>query len=122
MEQKNKITSLQELIDWIDNSNVCNITEKDEDYFLVEAPNNADVYVRYDEDDEIEDIISKTIETLRDFDADKRFTEYWNFEFAKQNGFTPLSFITMLKEDEESFRELAGKLSIFVAERQRMIN
>jgi hypothetical protein len=35
MEQKNKITSLQELIDWINDDGKCFVSEQDEDYFLV---------------------------------------------------------------------------------------
>jgi hypothetical protein len=52
MKHINKITSLQQLIDWIDNSDYCTITETGEDHFIVETPNNADVYVRHAEYDE----------------------------------------------------------------------
>jgi hypothetical protein len=51
------------------------------------------VYVRYDEDDEIDGIISKTIEALQNFDADERFTELWSKEFAEYNHFMPSQFI-----------------------------
>jgi hypothetical protein len=110
MEQKKQIKSLQQLIDWIDNDNSCYITEQDTDYFLVEAPNNADIYVRFDDDDEIENIMSKMIEILQDFDADERFMDLWSKDFAEHNHFSPSQFIRMLQEDEASFKELAYKL------------
>ncbi|GHT15837.1 hypothetical protein AGMMS4956_16770 [Bacteroidia bacterium] len=111
MEHKNKVTSLQEFFDWINNSETCCVTEQDSDYFVVEAPNNADVYVHYDEDDGIEIVVAKTIEKLRDFDADERFTELWEPAFVAQNHFRPSQFIKMLQEDAETFRELAGDLA-----------
>ena len=110
MEQKTEIKNLQQLIDWIDNSENCVVSEQEDDYFYIEAPNNADVFINLEEDDVIDDIISRTIERLEEFDADDEFTELWSKEFAKHNGFTPLQFITMLQKDEASFRELAGKL------------
>jgi hypothetical protein len=114
MEQKNNITSLQELIDWIENSGDFNVFDKEDDCFTIEAPNNATWQIQFEKDDDIREIIYKAIDQLEEFDADESFTEYWNFEFAKQNGFTPLSFITMLKKDEKGFRELADRLREFV--------
>jgi hypothetical protein len=110
MEQKTKITCLQDLLDWINNSNTCVVTETGDDYFIVEASNNADVYVHYEEYYEIEDIVKKAIESFYDFDADERFTELWSKEFADHNHLLPIQFIKMLQEDEESFGELAGEL------------
>jgi len=110
MEQKIEITNLQKLIDWIDSSENCFVSEQEKDYFNIEAPNNADVFVNIEKDDNIDDIISRTIERLQDFDADERFTELWSKEFAKQNGFRPRHFIDMLEEDETSFNELAREL------------
>ncbi|GHT40086.1 hypothetical protein AGMMS49965_07820 [Bacteroidia bacterium] len=108
MEQK--ITCLQDLLDWINNSDVCTVTETGDDYFIVEAPNNADVYVHYEADDEIDDIVKKTMESLYDFDADERFEELWEPGFVSQNHFRPSQFIKMLQKDEETFRGLAGEL------------
>ena len=110
MEQKVGINNLQELIDWIDNSKICCVDEIGKDYFVIEAPNNATWQIQFDKEDDIEDIIYKAKEQLDEFDADEKFTDFWNADFAKHNGFTPLQFITMLKEDEASFKELAGKL------------
>ncbi|MDR0574317.1 MAG: hypothetical protein LBG96_09865 [Tannerella sp.] len=110
MEQKNKITSLQELIEWVDSRERCYVSEQDDDYFCIEAPNNADISVNIEEDDTIEDIVARTIEHLRDFEADERFTEWWSADFAKHNGFSPSQFLRMLQEDEASFRELADNL------------
>lgn len=106
MEDKIKIKNLQELIDWIDNSRICCIEETDEDYFVVEAPNNATCQIEFDKNDGIDNIISKTIEQLEDFDADEKFADWWH----KDIGFKPSQFITMLQEDEESFKELAREL------------
>ncbi|MDR1984555.1 MAG: hypothetical protein LBQ28_07020 [Prevotellaceae bacterium] len=91
--QKNKISCLQELFDWIEKSNVCLVSEKENDYFRIEAPNNADVFVNIENDDDIEDIISRTIERLDDFDADERFMELWSKEFSEHNHFKPSRFI-----------------------------
>ena len=110
MEQKVEITNLQELIDWIDNSKICYVDEIGEDYFVIEAPNNATWQIQFEKKDNIEDIIYKAKEQLEEFDADEKFTDLWNANFAKHNGFTPLQFITMLKEDEASFKELAREL------------
>lgn len=107
MEQK--IENLQQLFDWIENNN-CRVFDKEEANFTIEAPNNATWQIQFEKDDEIVDIISKIIEQLEEFDADERFTEWWSADFAKHNGFTPLQFITMLKEDEETFRYLAREL------------
>jgi hypothetical protein len=110
MKKNAKITCLQELLDWINNSNTCHITEHDTDYFIVEAPNNADIYVRFEKYDDIEKIVKKTIEKLYNFDADERFMELWSVKFANQNHFLPSHFIKMLQEDEASLKELAGEL------------
>jgi hypothetical protein len=114
MEQKEKITSLQKLIDWIDNSNICHVTEQGDDYFLVEASNNADVHVWVKENDNINDIISDTARQLEEFDADERFMELWSKEFAEHNHFSPSQFIKMLQEDEKTFRDVAYRLRDFV--------
>jgi hypothetical protein len=106
-----KVDNIQQLLDLIDDSEICHISEKAGDYFIINAPNNATWQILFEENDKIENIILKTIEQLKEFDADERFTEYWSKEFAKHNGFTPLQFITMLKKDEEMFRHLAKELS-----------
>jgi hypothetical protein len=110
MEQKNEIKNLPQLLEWINNSQICYVTEANECYFVVEAPNNADVHVHYEEYDEIDDIMYKTRKRLEDFDADEEFMELWSVDFANHNHFRPSQFITMLKEDEETFHSLAWKL------------
>ena len=110
MEQKTEIKNLQELIDWIDNIRICCIEETDEDYFVVEAPNNATCQIQFDKNDGIDDIISKTVQQLEEFDADERFMDFWSKEFAKHNQFKPSQFITMMQEDDASLRELSYKL------------
>ncbi len=107
---ENKINYLTELFDSIDSSNICCISEREDDYFCIEAPNNADVFINLEKKDDIDNIISCTIEQLRDFDADERFMELWSREFAEHNHFTPSQFLNMLQEDEASFKELAEKL------------
>ncbi len=110
MEQKAEINNLQELFNWIDSSKQCYVVEKYDDCFTIQAPNNATWQIQFDKDDEIEDIIHKTIEQLGEFDADDEFMELWSREFAEHNHFTPSQFLKMLQEDEASFKELAGKL------------
>jgi hypothetical protein len=110
MEQNNEITCLQELYDWINNSNICVVTETGDNYFLVEAPNNADVHIWVEKDADINNIICKTIKQLEEFDADEQFMELWDVNFANHNHFKPSQFIKMLQEDEESLKELTGEL------------
>ncbi|GHT66183.1 hypothetical protein FACS189452_01630 [Bacteroidia bacterium] len=110
MEQKNKITSLQKFFDWIDNNSSCYVSDKSENSFDIYAPNDAVWQINYENEDEISDIISKTISQLQDFDADEQFMELWSVDFANHNHFSPSQFIKMLQEDEETFRELARKL------------
>ena len=110
MEQQIEINNLQQLLNWIDCSKTCYATEKGEDYFVVQAPNNATWQIQFDKDDEIDDIFSKTIKQLKEFDADNEFMELWSVDFAEHNHFTPSQFIRMLQEDEASFKELAREL------------
>jgi len=110
MEKDVKICDLKTLLEWIEENSRCYISEQDKDYFCIEAPNNADVYVGFVKGGDVHSLVDETITSLKDFDADELFTELWNYEFAKHNCFTPLQFITMLKKDEETFRNLAHKL------------
>ena len=90
MGQEIEINNLQELSDWIENNNF-HIFDKEEDNFTIEAPNNATWQIQFEKDDEIDDIISKTIEQLEKFDVDNEFTELWSVDFAKHNHFSPFS-------------------------------
>jgi len=110
MKQKNKIKTKKQLYNWINNGDFCQVVEDGFDYFLLEAPNNATWQIQFEEDDDIEEVIDKTISQLFEFDADERFNYFWCYEFAERNCFTPLQFITMLKEDEETFKELSREL------------
>ena len=110
MEQKIEINNLEELFKWIDSSRQCYVVEKEKDFFQISAPNNAEVYVNIEENDDICDIIDRAIYMLQDFDADERFMELWSVNFAEHNHFTPSQFIRMLQEDEASFKELAREL------------
>ena len=97
MEQKAEINNLQELFNWIDSSKQCYVVEKYDDCFTIQAPNNATWQIQFDKDDEIEDIIHKTIEQLGEFDADDEFMELWSRE-SKQSlslGFPPESCIRL---------------------------
>jgi hypothetical protein len=89
MEQKNKITCLQELFDWIENSTDCHVFDKEDDNFSIEAPNNAVWQIQFEKDDNIDDIIVKAIKQLEKFDADEEFMDLWSKEFAEHNHFTP---------------------------------
>ena len=106
----NKITCLTELIEWIDNSKPCCVSEQEDDYFYIEAPNNADIFINLETGDDIEDILCRTIELLGNFNADERFMELWSKDFAERNHFKPSQFIRMLQKDEASFKELAREL------------
>ena len=110
MEQNNEIKNLQELLDWIDNSKICFVSEQEDNYFRIEATNSADVFINLETDDDIENILCSTIELLEKFNTDERFMELWSEEFAEHNHFTPSQFIRMLQEDEASFKELAMEL------------
>ena len=108
MEQKIEIKNLQELFDWINSSKTCYVDETGEDYFVVQASNNANWQIQFEKNDDIDEIILKTIEQLQNFDADEQFADWWHRDFE----YPPLQFITMLKEDEASFKELADRLRI----------
>jgi len=110
MEQKNEIKNLRELFNWINNNKTCYVSEQEDDCFYIEAPNNADVFVNIEKENNIGDIIFRTIERLKDFDADEQFMELWSKDFAEHNHFKPSQFIRMLQEDEASFKELAHEL------------
>ena len=108
-----RIENLQQLFEWIDNSKICCTQEQEDDYFYIEAPNNADVFISIETNDDIDDILTRTIEMLQNFDADERFMELWSVDFAKHNHFKPSQFIKMLQEDEASFKELAVELNFY---------
>ncbi len=110
MQHKTEIENLQQLFDWINNSKQCYVVEEEKDFFQISAPNNAEIFVNIEKEDEIDDIISRTIERLQDFDTDERFMELWSKDFANHNHFKPSQFLKMLQEDEASFKELARKL------------
>ena len=106
----NKITCLTEFIEWIDNSKTCCVSERGDNYFYIETPNDGDIFINLETDDDIEDILCRTIELLGNFNADERFMELWSKDFAERNHFKPSQFIRMLQEDEASFKELAREL------------
>jgi len=106
MEQKIEINTLKELFNWIKSNNQCSVTESGDDFFRITTSYNTNIFVDIEENDEIQDIICRTIEKLNDFDVDEYFIDEWD------NKFSPSQFIRMLQEDEETFQELAGKLRI----------
>jgi len=110
MEQKKEIKNKKQLINWIDNSETCYVSETGEDYFVIEAPNNATWQIQYEKGDKIDEIIYQTIKQLKEFDADEQFAEWWHKDFE----YSPSQFIKMLQEDEESFCHLAYNLREFV--------
>ena len=110
----NKITCLKELIEWIDNSKTCCVSKQGDDYFYIETPNDGDVSINIETDDNIDDIIYRTIKLLESFNADERFMELWSVDFAEHNHFKPSQFIRMLQEDETSFKELARELRMLM--------
>jgi len=110
MKQNNEIKNLQELIAWIDNNKICCVSEQGDNYFYIETPNDGDIFINLETDDDIEDILCRTIELLENFNADERFMELWSKDFAERNHFKPSQFIRMLQGDEASFKELARKL------------
>ena len=111
---ENKITCLKELIEWIDNSKVCCVSEQGDNYFYIETPNDGDIFINIETDDNIDDILYSTIELLENFSADERFMELWSKDFSERNHFKPSQFIRMLQEDEASFRELARELRMLM--------
>ena len=110
MEQKTEITNIEHLMDWITSVHCCFGVDIEDNGLYIQAPNNADVFVNIEKADDIDEIISRTIERFEDFDADEQFMELWSKEFAEHNHFTPSQFVRMLQEDEASFKELAREL------------
>jgi hypothetical protein len=105
MKQKQEITSLQELFDWIEKNSLCIITEKNKNFFYIATPLNTDVFIGIEDEDSLEDILYKTIKNLEDFDVDERFIDLWDKDL-----YSPSIFLRMLQEDEVRFQELADKL------------
>ena len=110
MEQKKQITNIEELVDWITSTHRCFGVDIEDNGLYIQAPNNSDVFVNIETDDDIEDIIFRTIERFEDFDTDEQFMELWSVDFAEHNRFSPSQFLRMLQEDEENFRYLAREL------------
>jgi len=104
MEQEVEINNLQKFFNWIEINSRCSVRENEKDFFRIATPFNNDVFVNIDENDDMNDIVRNTIEVLNDFDIDERFIELWD------NKFSPSQFIRILKEDEETFCNLADKL------------
>jgi hypothetical protein len=48
----NEITCLNDFFEIIDNSKICCVSEKEADYFYIETPNNGDVFINIEKDDE----------------------------------------------------------------------
>lgn len=84
--------------------------QRDEIYMTVEAPNNSTMGYAVPIGSTMEDVYKLNVAHMEDFDADDEFNEFWSGEFGRHNGFTPGSFLEMLKEDEEYFRNTAKEL------------
>jgi hypothetical protein len=110
MPTPQRITSIQGLYDLINKIDRAGILESGDDYFIVECPNDANVTVTFNPDDDIDEIIQNTIGTFEDFDADEEFTELWSVEFARHNHFVPTQFISMLNADERFLRKTTFEL------------
>lgn len=104
---------------WLDYNNAdVELFENDVLAMMVEAPNHATVEVSVDLtnlvlDDKkmLKKIILRTIAgEIRKFNADDEFDELWSIEFGRHNGFRASEFIKMLQEDEEYFKEHAGRM------------
>jgi len=106
----NEITNIKELADWIYNNGDVSCPHIDDNSIYFQGTWNSSITIDFETSETIDDIISKTINTLETFDADNEFMELWNTDFAKRNQFKPSQFLKMLQEDEASFKELAGKL------------
>ena len=115
MEQKKQITNIEELVDWITSIHCCFDIDIEDNGLYIQAPNNADVFINFEKNDDIGDILCRTIELLENFDADERFMELWSKDFAERNNFKPSQFIRILQEDEASFKELAEELRVLTS-------
>jgi hypothetical protein len=82
-------------------------------YMTVEAPNNSIITLdfRTEEDPKLviseRDFVDEFISSANAFDADERFNDVWDREFAQHNGFTPSQFLRMLQKDQLFFEEKA---------------
>ncbi|GHT18519.1 hypothetical protein FACS1894189_6520 [Planctomycetales bacterium] len=110
MKKSNEIQNVKELLEWIAAHSNFGVMDEGENYFYVQCPRDTSVSVRFENEDDINEIIFKTIERFEDFDADDEFTELWSHEFAEHNHFTPSRFLTMLQSDEKDLHELALEL------------
>ncbi|MDR0367534.1 MAG: hypothetical protein LBH82_00155 [Bacteroidales bacterium] len=105
---ENRIKGIDDFVDWINSKTDCFVSEQEEDFFAIQAPNDAKVFVDFEASAGINNIVCSAIKQLKMFNADYYFDELWSSDFAER--FTPQQFIDSLKEDEASFRALAEKL------------
>jgi hypothetical protein len=111
MDNKNNFSSLQDFFDWIDKNPInCYVAENDKHYFIIETPNSTDIIIQYQGDEKSEKIVSRTIEILLEFNAEKKFVELKDSDFVKKNRFSDEIFLKMLKSDEKTFHELAEEI------------
>ena len=105
-----KIENIEQLIEWFEDFPECGVYDIEDDSFSLQAPNDATWQIQFNINDDIETIIEKAIDQLRDFDAEERFNVCWCKEFREQNPFRPRQFLDMLEADEEFFNTLAANL------------
>lgn len=110
MRKSDKFRCIDDLLSWLESQPRFGILERGDDYFTVDCPYDSAITVHYTHDDDIDDIIDKTIERFEDFDADEEFTELWSREFSEENHITPRQFITMLSNDEKTLHDIAYTL------------
>jgi len=104
-----KIKNVEELIKWITSHSGFDFVEREYHYFTIQCPELSLFRVNYKKDDNIWEILMKTLEILDDFDADREFNSMWE-DVCPHNNFTPSQFLRMLMLDEESLHELAKEL------------
>ena len=99
-EEKTNITCLEELYDWIHGNTQFLVRESDEDYFIIEAPNNTDLKIKINESDNINDNLKRIIKQLEKFDAHTRFISSWNSDISRKYNIFGLPFYAITQHNE----------------------
>jgi preprotein translocase subunit YajC len=122
IKEKPNITSLEDLYTWIHANTSFLVAENDENHFILEAINKADLEIAINENHDINVNINKIIRQLEKFDASDNYTDSWNEDFTRKYNIYGIPFyqITqhneMWDEAESEFRALAEDLKELLKE------
>jgi hypothetical protein len=99
-EEKTIITCLEELYSWIHANTQFLVRESDEDYFIIDLPNNTDLKIKINESHNINVNIKRIIRQLEKFEAHTRFISSWHPDISRKYNIYGLSFYAITQHNE----------------------